>query len=85
MPMTEIRVLVISFSIDCSIFNGFYFPSAAAGRSIKVLNAWVEDTCETIWGACSDNAVRVWDGSEGTSFIEDIQYEIIEILRKENI
>ena len=41
-----------------------YYPAA---RSVKVLNAWVEDNCETIWGAYSDNTVRVWDGGEGNS------------------
>ena len=40
----------------------------AAARSVKVLNAWVEDNCDTIWGAYSDNSVRVWDGGEGNTY-----------------
>ena len=30
-----------------------------------VTNVWAEETCETIWGACSDHALRVWSGAEG--------------------
>jgi serine/threonine protein kinase/WD40 repeat protein len=34
-------------------------------RRIKVLNTWTDDNCDSIWGACSDGALRVWDGEEG--------------------
>ncbi len=30
-----------------------------------VMNMWAEENCDTIWGACSDHALRVWDGSSG--------------------
>ena len=34
-------------------------------RRIKVLHCWSDINCETVWGACSDGAVRVWNGAEG--------------------
>ena len=49
---------------DCNCFLVCY---QLAARSVRVLNAWVEDNCETIWGAYSDNTVRVWDGGEGNT------------------
>jgi WD40 repeat protein len=33
--------------------------------STKIINMWSEDTAETIWGACSDYALRVWSGHGG--------------------
>ena len=30
-----------------------------------VMNVWAEENCDTIWGACSDYALRVWDGASG--------------------
>ena len=36
--------------------------SIGGGSSIKIMNAWAEESCESIWAACSDGALRVWDG-----------------------
>eukprot|EP01035_Chromulina_nebulosa_P021848 gene21848-28279_t len=47
------------------VYDGDNGSANPAARSVRVLNAWVEDNCETIWGAYSDNTVRVWDGGEG--------------------
>lgn len=39
--------------------------TSTKSRGIKVLTTWAEDSCETIWAACSDGAIRVWAGAEG--------------------
>lgn len=41
--------------------------TATSSRGLKVLDVWTEDGCETIWGACSDGALRVWNGADGKS------------------
>ena len=50
----------------------FMLPGFGAQETIAsdvsrtgVTNVWAEETCETIWGACSDHALRVWSGAEG--------------------
>eukprot|EP01038_Epipyxis_sp_PR26KG_P014312 gene14312-19196_t len=35
-----------------------------SNKSVKILNLWSEDTCDTIWAACSDGALRIWGGSD---------------------
>ncbi len=37
----------------------------SSARTVKILNAWAEDSCDTVWAACSDGALRVWSGAEG--------------------
>ena len=34
-------------------------------KRIRVSNFWAQSGCETIWAACSDCVVRVWNGSDG--------------------
>jgi serine/threonine protein kinase/WD40 repeat protein len=34
-------------------------------RTTGVTNVWAEENCDTIWGACSDNSLRVWSGNDG--------------------
>ena len=58
-------------TLDASEFT---LPGFAAGQDSSsgtttprtgVTNVWSEETCETIWGACTDHALRVWSGAEG--------------------
>jgi hypothetical protein len=39
--------------------------NTARGATVKITNMWVDEGCETIWGTCSDAAIRVWAGGEG--------------------
>jgi len=39
--------------------------SASRGASVRITNLWADETCETIWAACSDATLRVWSGGEG--------------------
>jgi WD40 repeat protein len=51
-----------------SASDGDTTTSAAASSSsaaVKILNMWCENRCDTIWGACSDGNIRVWNGVEG--------------------
>ena len=34
------------------------------GTRVKVVNLWCEENCESIWSACSDGSLRVWNGGE---------------------
>ena len=57
-----------SSSVDAGDEDASLGGDGGAGtvpRAIKVLNVWAEDSCESIWAACSDHAVRVWSGGEG--------------------
>lgn len=38
---------------------------SAASVAVKVTHLWADDSCDTIWGGCSDNNFRVWSGVEG--------------------
>jgi WD40 repeat protein len=40
-------------------------PDASPTISIKVNHLWVDENCETVWGACADYNLRVWHGGEG--------------------
>jgi WD40 repeat protein len=38
--------------------------STMSRTGIKVLDVWSHESCEHIWGACSDGAIRLWSGPD---------------------
>lgn len=58
-------------TLDATEFVLPGFSSTSADKSndsahrTSVMNVWAEENCDTIWGACSDYALRVWDGTSG--------------------
>ena len=45
-------------------------PASMAGSGsqtsvVRVGNLWADAFCSTVWAACSDGSLRVWDGAEG--------------------
>ncbi|KAJ1424279.1 WD40-repeat-containing domain protein, partial [Ochromonadaceae sp. CCMP2298] len=55
----------VGAGVGVGVGAGVSTGAEEGGRGVRITNMWADESCETVWAACSDAALRVWSGGEG--------------------